>query len=71
MNSTVGNMYDPRPHGSWKLKAIYRGNPDAKRTVKIKVYVQFDVCELTMLSPFIFGFGNGKQGFYGIQAMNF
>jgi hypothetical protein len=24
-----------------------------------------------MLSPFIFGSGNGKQGFYGIQTMNF
>ena len=26
------------------------------------VYVQFDVCEPIMLSPFIFGSGNGKQG---------
>ncbi|MFM7977802.1 MAG: phage major capsid domain-containing protein, partial [Candidatus Fonsibacter sp.] len=24
-----------------------------------------------MLSPFIFGSGYGKQGFYGIQSMNF
>ena len=24
-----------------------------------------------MLYPFIFGSGNGKQGFYGIQTMNF
>ena len=24
-----------------------------------------------MLSPFIFGSGHGKQGFYGIQSMNF
>ena len=35
------------------------------------VYVQIDVCEPTMLSPFIFGSGNGKQGFYDIQTMNF
>ena len=27
--------------------------------------------EPIMLSPFIFGSGYGKQGFYGIQSMNF
>ena len=32
------------------------------------------VCEVTeplMMSPFVFGSGMGKQGFYGIQTMNF
>ena len=24
-----------------------------------------------MLSPLIFGSGNGKQGFYGVQTLNF
>ena len=33
--------------------------------------MQVDVCEPTVLSPFIFGSGKGKQGFYGIQTMNF
>ena len=35
------------------------------------VYVEFDVTEPLLLSPFVFGSGHGKQGFYGIQAMNF
>ena len=34
MNRTLGNVYGPRPRGSWKLKAIYAGSPDAKRTDK-------------------------------------
>ena len=74
MNRTIGNVYDTRPRGSWKLKAIYAGSLDNKRTVEMTgaaVYVQFDVCEPIMLSPFIFGSGNGRQGFYGIQTMNF
>ena len=35
------------------------------------VFVEFDVCEPLLLSPLFFGSGYGKQGFYGIQAMNF
>ena len=35
------------------------------------IYVEFDVTEPLLLSPFVFGSGYGKQGFYGIQAMNF
>ena len=70
----IGNVYDPRPRASGKLKAIYAFGATGKRTVVLAdttVYVQFDVCEPIMLSPFIFGSGNGKQGFYGIQTMNF
>ena len=74
MNRQIGNVYDPRPRGSWKLKAIYAIGANGKRTVVLAdttVYVQLDVCEPIMLSPFIFGSGNGKQGFYGVQTMNF
>jgi hypothetical protein len=59
-------------HGSSRRFTV--AAPDAKQNVQITdttVYVQFDVCEPIMLSPFIFGSGNGKQGFYGIQTMNF
>ena len=35
------------------------------------MYVNFEVTEPLLLSPFIFGSGMGKQGFYGIQTMNF
>jgi len=47
MNRTLGNAYDPRPRGSWKLKVVYAGSPGAKQEVQITdgaVYVQFDVC---------------------------
>ena len=36
-----------------------------------EVYVKFEVTEPLLLSPFVFGSGYGKQGFYGNQAMNF
>ena len=47
MNRQIGNVYDPRPRGSWKLKAIYAIGANGKRTVVLAdttVYVQFDVC---------------------------
>ncbi|MFM7980693.1 MAG: phage major capsid domain-containing protein, partial [Candidatus Fonsibacter sp.] len=59
---------------SWKINDIYALNAGNRRTPLITdtdVYVNFDVCEPLMLSPFIFGSDYGKQGFYGIQAMNF
>ena len=31
----------------------------------------FEVTEPLLLLPFVFGSGMGKQGFYGIQTMNF
>ena len=36
-----------------------------------EVFVQFEVCEPLLLSPFVFGSGDGKQGFYGNQTMNY
>ena len=36
-----------------------------------EAWVQFEVTEPLLLSPFVFGSGMGKQGFYGIQTMNF
>jgi hypothetical protein len=36
-----------------------------------EVFVQFEMCEPLLLSPFVFGSGVGKQGFYGLQTMKF
>ena len=36
-----------------------------------EVNVEFTVTEPLLLSPFVRGSGYGKQGSYGIQAMNF
>ena len=75
MNRPAGTAYYHKPRGSWKVNRIYAINdandqvvPEIDDTV---VYVEFDVCEPLLLSPFVFGSGYGKQGFYGIQAMNF
>jgi hypothetical protein len=35
------------------------------------VYVTYTVTEPLIMSPFVFGHPEGKQGFYGIQTMNF
>ena len=35
------------------------------------MYVKFEVTEPLLLSPFICGSGHRKQGFYGVQSMNF
>jgi hypothetical protein len=35
------------------------------------VYVTFKVTEPLLISPFVFGAPEGKQGFYGIQTMSF
>ncbi|MFM7983193.1 MAG: phage major capsid domain-containing protein, partial [Candidatus Fonsibacter sp.] len=60
------------------LKAFHSGgldcggaNPRVPQIDDTVVYVEFDVCEPLLLSPFVFGSVYGKHGFYGIQAMNF
>ena len=72
----AGTAYYHKPRGAWKLKALYAktGIGDATRVPLIGdtvVYAQFEVTEPLLLSPFVFGSGFGKQGFYGIQTMNF
>mgnify|MGYP000907415519 FL=1 len=77
INRPAGTAYYHKPRGSWKLKQLYAKNPannNAPRTPLLTdtdVYAVFEVCEPLLLSPFVFGSGFGKQGFYGIQNMNF
>ena len=79
-NNVLG--FDQNPHigrhptsrGSWKLMELYSLDGANKRNpilTDTEVYVTFEVTEPLLLSPFIFGSGAGKQGFYGIQTMNF
>ena len=68
----AGTAYFHRPRGSWQLKEIWAPDAGGRRlptTSDNEVYVKFEVCEPLLLSPFVFGSGHGKQGFYGIQAM--
>ena len=74
MNRPAGTAYYHKPRGAWKLKALYALNGATKiipRITDTTVYAQFEVTEPLLLSPFVFGSGFGKQGFYGIQTMNF
>ena len=74
MNRPAGTAYYHKPRGAWKLKALYAMNGTNKivpRVADTVVYAQFEVTEPLLLSPFVFGSGFGKQGFYGIQTMNF
>ncbi len=80
MNRQAGSAHYHKPRGSWKIKNIYavipagQANAGSKRVPAVTdttVYVTFEVTEPLLLSPFVFGSGYGKQGFYGIQTMNF
>jgi len=74
MNRPAGTSYYHKPRGSWKLLSIFALTGSTERSPLITdtdVYVRFEVTEPLLLSPFVFGSGYGKQGFYGIQAMNF
>jgi len=74
MNRPAGTAYYHKPRGSWKVNRIHAVAAGVQRVPQIDdtvVYVEFDVTEPLLLSPFVFGSGYGKQGFYGIQAMNF
>ena len=74
MNRPAGTAYYHKPRGSWKVKRIFAINGGVARVPIITdtdIYVTFEVTEPLLLSPFIFGSGHGKQGFYGIQSMNF
>ena len=70
----AGTAYYHKSRGAWKLKSLYAlegGNKLIPRITDTVVYAQFEVTEPLLLSPFVFGSGFGKQGFYGIQTMNF
>ena len=74
MNRPSGTAYYHKPRGSWNIQKIYAVDGTTERSPLIAdtdVYVTFKVTGPLLLSPFVFGSGYGKQGFYGIQAMNF
>ena len=74
-NRLAGSAKKHRTRGSYRIIAIYAlddANARIAPTVDSNdVFIQFEVTEPLLLSPFIFGTTHGKQGFYGIQTMNF
>ncbi|MFM7990080.1 MAG: phage major capsid domain-containing protein, partial [Candidatus Fonsibacter sp.] len=75
MNRPAGTAYYHKPQGLWMIKHIYSldgsGNKQVPQITDRDVYVKLEDTEPLLLSPFISGFGYGKQGFYGIQSMTF
>ena len=76
MNCPAGTAYYHKPRGSWKINKIYavsilNGSVRSPLITDTEVNVEFTVTEPLLLSPFVRGSGYGKQGSYGIQAMNF
>ena len=75
MNRPAGTAYYRKPRGSWRIKQIHSldggGNHIFPEIDDTDVYVKFEVTEPLLLSPFIFGSGYEKQGFYVIRSMNF
>ena len=79
MNRPIVHTTFPKSRGSWKLISMYAkrvaGDGTVTQVIPIvldnEVYVTFQVTEPLLMSPFVFGSGYGKQGFYGIQTMNF
>jgi hypothetical protein len=78
-NRLAGTSYYHKPRGTWKLQNMYVLDAAATATQGRRkplpsdttVYVVFKVTEPLLISPFVFGMPEGKQGFYGIQTMNF
>jgi hypothetical protein len=75
MNRPAATAYFHKPRDAWKLEALYAkdgsGNDCIPTVGDNVVYARFKVTEPLLLSPFVFGSGYGKQGFYGIQTMSF
>ena len=57
MNRPAGTAYYHKPRGSWKVNKIYAtpGGPRVPQIDDTVVYVEFDVTEPLLLSPFVFG----------------
>ncbi len=75
MKRPVGTAYSNKPRGAWKLTALCAMNTDGTKRVPLladtHIYAQLEVTEPPLLSPFVFGSGHRKQGFYGIQTVRF
>ena len=74
-NRMAGSSKTHRPRGSYRIMGMWAVDGGGARRVPTVgdnvVFVQFRVTEPILMSPFTFGTPAGKQGFYGIQALNF
>ena len=69
MNRQAGTAYYHKPRGSWKVNRIYAVAGGVQRVPQIDdtvVYVEFDVTEPLLLSPFVCRSNHGKRGFFTV-----
>ena len=74
MNRIAGSSHFHKPRGSWQILQIFAGSVASPREVLLAdndVWVVFQVTEPLLLSPFVFGNKENKQGFYGISNLTF
>ena len=74
MNRLAASRHFHKPRGSFQITQIYGGSPTSQRDVQLgdnDVWVVFNVTEPLLLSPFVFGNKENKQGFYGISNLTF
>jgi len=73
VNRPAGSSHYHKPRGSWVVNRIYGGTLAAPRDVRLTddtVFVEFQVTEPLLLSPFTFGHPD-HPGFYGISNLTF
>ena len=73
LQQTGGASKQHRPRGSYRILEMWveDGVRHLPRVGDNVVFVNFKVIEPIMMSPITFGTTEGKQGFYGIQTLNF
>ena len=73
-NRIAGSSHNHKPRGTWSINRIYgkdsAGLIQAVLLADEDVYVEFDVCEPLLLSPFTLGQPD-HPGFYGISNLTF
>ena len=73
MYRPAGSSYFHKPRGSWVVNRIFGGSLSTPRTPAVgddTIYVEFQVTEPLLLSPFTFGHPD-HPGFYGISNLTF
>ena len=60
-----------KPRGSYVIKRIYNAAGLIPAVGDAIVYVDVEITEPLLISPFVFGAPENKAGFYGITNMNF
>ena len=73
MNRQAGSSHYHKPRGSWVINRVFGGSLQNPREVTLldnQIFLEFQVTEPILLSPFTFG-NPDHPGFYGISNLSF